>query len=134
MNNRNVQVIIPTNLHSPPETHEIEVAWILARHYEQNIEFLKPVDDYKRTTPDFVMGGALWELKSPDGKSKHNVERQIKRALKQSRNIIFDGRRTSVSDDVLISKIKYVSAPRSLIRKLVFISKDEKVLELVWKK
>ena len=54
---REAKVIIPPNLDNPPESHEVELAWILARHYGQSIEFLKPIDDYKRTTPDFVMSG-----------------------------------------------------------------------------
>jgi hypothetical protein len=134
MDRRKTIVIIPTDLPNPPEQHEVEVAWIVAKHYCQAVEFLRPVDDYKRTTADFIMHGAAWEMKSPEGKSKHNVERQIKRALKQSQNIIFDGQRTATSDDILINRLNYVATQRSAIRKLIYITKDQKVLELVWKK
>ena len=34
-----------------------------------------------------------WELKSPKGKGKNNIERQLQTGLKQSKNIIFDARR-----------------------------------------
>ena len=128
------QVIMPADLPNLPEQHEIEVAWILARHYQQVIEFLKPVNDYMRKTADFIMNGAVWEIKSPMGKSKRNVERQIKRALTQSQNIIFDGRRTAIPDEVLLNRINYVASQRTKIRKLVFIGKNKIVLELIWKK
>jgi hypothetical protein len=51
------QVIIPAAHINSPEPHEIEAAWILARHYGCTVEFLIPVDDYKRKTPDMVMQG-----------------------------------------------------------------------------
>jgi hypothetical protein len=31
------------------------------------------VDDYKRKTPDIVMQGIEWEMKSPSGKSKNTI-------------------------------------------------------------
>ena len=123
------QVIIPKNLLRPPEAHEIEVAWIVANHYQQAVEFLEPIDDYKRPTPDFVMNGMLWEVKSPSGKARRNVERQIKRAMKQSRNIIIDGRRTIMPDDVLISRLQHEAKAHGSIRKLLLFLKRKKSLK-----
>jgi len=69
----------------------IPTHWIvLERHYNRAVDFLCPVDDYKRKTPDIVMNGQLWEIKSPIRKSKNTIKRQIKRAVKQSCNIIVD--------------------------------------------
>ena len=59
MNKDNANVIIPINLDNPPEEIEIKIAWVVARYYNQTIEFLRPVDDYKRKTPDIVMNGQL---------------------------------------------------------------------------
>jgi hypothetical protein len=127
------KVIIPDNLNNQPERHEIEAAHIVAQHYNQTVEFLKPLDDYRRTTPDIVMNGQLWEIKSPVGKSRRNIERQIKRALKQSRNIIIDGRRSSVADSIFESKLHYEVQNSHSIRRLIFISKEKEILEIVWK-
>ena len=134
METKKPDVVIPSNIIPPPQEHEVSAAWILARHYEQTVEFLASIDDYKRKTPDFVMGGVMWEVKSPEGKSRQNVERQLRRALRQSRNIIFDGRRSAVPDDILKNKLKHEITIQRSVRKLVFISKDKKVLEIVWKK
>ena len=90
------QVIIPVNHPSPPEQHEIDAAWILARHFQCAVEFLTPVDDYKRKTADIVMLGIQWEMKSPIGASKSTIGNQFSIAKKQSRNIIIDTRRTAI--------------------------------------
>jgi hypothetical protein len=133
MSNDKANVIILSGIENLLEKHEVDAAWILARHYNAVIEFLRRVDGYKISTPDIVMNGVLWEIKSPEGKSKKNIERQVKRALKQSRNIIIDGRRSG-SDDVSIeNKLRKEVEAHTSIRRLVYITKTEKVLEIVWK-
>jgi hypothetical protein len=133
MEQTKANVIIPENFNKPPEQHEIETAWIIAHHYNQVIEFLKPIDDYHRSTPDIIMGGQLWEMKRPMGKSRLNIERQIKRALKQSPNIIIDGRSLNTADDILERKLHYVTTHHQSVRKLLFITKEKNVVEIVWK-
>jgi hypothetical protein len=44
------QVIIPSGLTNPPEPHEISAAWILARHYNTIVEFLRPIKGSEKTT------------------------------------------------------------------------------------
>jgi len=70
-------VTIPVGHPSPPEPHEVDAAMILARHYKCAVEFLAPVDDYKRKTADIVMLGVLWEIKSPIGASKSTIGNQF---------------------------------------------------------
>jgi hypothetical protein len=43
---------------------------------------IRPPDE-KRARGDIVMQGLEWEIKSPTGKTKNTVERQLKRAAKQ---------------------------------------------------
>jgi len=124
------QVIIPTGNYNPPESHEIDVAWIIARHFSCTVEFLIPVDDYKRKTADISIGNNEWEIKSPSGASKTTVHRQFERASKQSKYIVFDGRRTTLSDKILLSRIKKELKERRSIKRLLFIKKDSKILEI----
>ena len=124
-------VIIPTDLVNPIESHEIEAAWILARHYNVIVEFLKPIDGYKVKTADFVMDGIIWELKSPIGKSKNTIEYTLRRAGKQSRFLVFDGRRAQLSDEFMVQKIHYELSKRRSIKKVIFINKNQEVLEIV---
>jgi hypothetical protein len=124
-------VIIPPNLNNPPEDHEIEAAWIIARHYGCLVRFLKPIIGYKIKTPDFVIRGLLWELKSPISDSRrHCVSGHLDRASEQSRNIIFDARRTKLEDEFLIIQLLSELKKRRSVRKLIFIKKNSEVVEL----
>ena len=128
-----IQINIPPNLDNPPEENEIQIAQIIAMHYNTSVDFLRPVDDYKRKTPDIVLNGQLWEIKSPKGKSRNTIGRQMKRAVKQSKNIIVDGRRSPLVDDVIKSELIKQCAERRSLKKLIFISKKQLVIEILWK-
>lgn len=124
------EVIIPENLASLPEKHEIEIAWILARHYKFVVEFLKPTDSYKSKTPDVVMDGVMWEFKSPLGSSrKHTVQYQLRIALRQSRNIVLDGRRTKLDDGFIINQLRLEIRRHNRIKSVLFITKSNKIIE-----
>jgi hypothetical protein len=125
------QVIIPAGHPNPPEPHEIEVAWILARHFNTTVEFLIPADDYKRKTADIVLLGVEWEIKSPTGKSRNTVGYQFRRASKQSKYIVFDGRRTPISDTAIQDRIRFEMAKRISIKRVLFVAKSSEILEAV---
>jgi len=125
------EVIIPPNLENPPESHEIEAAWIIARHFNCVVKFLKPIIGYKIKTADFVFMGELWELEQPSSNSRRRcVGKQLERASKQSHNIIFDARKTKLEDDFLISQLSVELVKRSSVRKLLFISKSSNVIAI----
>ena len=124
------QVIIPVNHPNPPETHEIEAAFALARHYRCVVEFLIPIDDYKRKTADIVMFGVEWEIKCPIGKSKYTIQGQFRRASKQAKNIIIDTRRTKLKDGFIEKAVLYEIRKRPNIKKVVLINKFQKVIEI----
>jgi len=124
-------VIIPPGLIVPPEQHEIEAALILSRHYKCSVEFLIPVNDYKRKSADVVMQGVIWELKSPMGDSKKNtIERQFKKGTKQSRNIVLDTRRTKLDDLEIEKKVLHEATKRSSIKRVIMINKSGKIIVL----
>jgi hypothetical protein len=124
------QVIISAGHPNPLEPHEIEAAWILARHYGCTVEFLIPVDDYRRKTPDIVMFGVEWEIKSPVGKGRNTIRHQFGRASSQARNIVFDGRRTKIDDDSLQKGILREIKEHHSIQRVIFITKSQNVLEI----
>ena len=127
---RIIEVIIPDGVTQKPEPHEIEIAWILARHHKTIVEFLQPIGGYKIKTPDIVMNGLSWEIKSPTGSSrKSTIEYQFK-GLKQSRNLIIDGRRTKLDDEFILKQISSEIARHSRIGKILFITKSGKVIVL----
>ncbi|MDR1291804.1 MAG: hypothetical protein LBJ91_00190 [Clostridiales Family XIII bacterium] len=125
------KVTIPGDLDNFPERHEVDAAWILARHYDCEVSFLKATDSYKIKSPDISINQIPWEIKSPQGKSKYTVRRQLGRASKQSKYIVFDGRRTSLPDNVLVSRIRDEWKERRSIKRIIFINKSAEVLEIL---
>ena len=131
MKKEKAEVFIPPNLDNPPEEHEIEAAWIIAKHYDCLVKFLKPIIGYKIKTADFVIQGVLWELKSPTSTSRRKcVSRQLVNALEQSKNIIFDGRRTKLNDEFLQDQLLSEVKKKRSIRKLIFITKNDEIIVL----
>ena len=124
------QVIIPANHPNPPEAHEIDAAYILARHYQCEVKFLIPISDFKRKTADIIMLGVEWEIKSPIGKSKYTIQDQFRRASKQAKNIVLDTRRTKLKDDLIEKYILAALKKRPSIKKVILINKLQKVVEI----
>lgn len=124
------KVIIPSGHPNPPEPHEVDSAMILARHYQSDVEFIIPIDDYKRKTADILLLGVTWELKCPTGRAKATIENQFRRASKQSKNLIIDTRRTKLKYDIIVNKVNFELKSRSYMKKIILIDKSGKVIEL----
>jgi len=118
------QVILPIGHPNLPEQHEIEAAHALARYYQCSVEFLTPVDDYKRKTADIVMQGKIWEIKCPIGTSRSTIGNQFRVASKQARNIIIDSRRTSLDYESIEKTVIFELKNRPSIKHVIIINKS----------
>jgi len=118
------QVVIPASHPNPPEPHEIDTAWTLARHFRCTVEFLIPADDYMRKTADIIMLGVEWEIKSPIGNSKATIENQFRRASKQSKYIVIDTRRTTLDCDRIEKMLLLELNKRPIIKRVILIKKS----------
>ena len=125
---RSGQVIVPVGHPNQPEQHEIDAASALATHYQCTIEFLIPVDDYKRKTADIVMLGALWEIKCPIGSSKSTIGNQFRVASKQARNIVIDTRRTPLEYENIEKTVIMELKNRPSIKRVILINKSGEVI------
>ncbi|MBR3132273.1 hypothetical protein IKG33_02605 [Candidatus Saccharibacteria bacterium] len=99
------KVIIPANTN--PWPHEIKVATILASA-GHNVIFLKKSNLH---TADILLDNMEFEIKSPKSANSNSLEHLLKKALKQSSNIIIDTVQMKNSRDdkvkkFLISQIK----------------------------
>ena len=74
------------------------------------------------------MDGVEWEIKCPIGKSKRTLENNMRKALKQSQNIIFDLRHLKLSEKSSITQLEYEFNNRKRIKKLLIIKKDGELL------
>jgi len=124
------KVIIPVGHPKPPEQHEVDAAMVLALHYQTTVEFLKPVDDYRRTSPDITMFGVRWEIKSPKGSSKTTIKNQFQRASKQARNVVIDTHRSKLKDKDIEKSVNFEIQKRPYLKKVLMIDKSKKILAI----
>lgn len=107
------KVVVPVGVH--PWQHELKVAQMLA-DAGYNIEFIPEQNLLK--TADFKIDGTEFELKSPEGSKLSAVERNLRRALKQSPNIVFDSSRMpGVQDSKILQCILYITPISSSLSK-----------------
>jgi len=124
------KVIIPAKHPNPPEQHEISSAFVLAEHYRCSVEFLLPIDDYKRKTADIRMLGVMWELKCPTGSSQSTIQNQFRRAKKQAKNIVIDVRRTKLSYEIIEKRVRFEIKNNPRMKKVILINKLNKIVEI----
>ncbi len=120
------RTIIPLGVF--PEKHELETAAIFLAH-GFDVEFIMPSRTKGSKTPDVMIKGVLWEIKCPTGNGKKTVEKQLQRAGKQSKNIILDGRRTSLGDDNIENELQKKFALVRSIKRILFIKKDGVIID-----
>ncbi|MBE5905020.1 MAG: hypothetical protein E7275_12165 [Pseudobutyrivibrio sp.] len=94
-----------SNLKNPPEKHELATAKYFAS-LGKDIVFIQPSNIPNVHRPDIVMDGIEWEIKSPQGKSRRTIQKNFCHAIEQSKNIIFDLRRTNLQEDYCISELE----------------------------
>ena len=119
------KVLIPGGVH--PWPHELRVANILALA-GHTIEFI-PRTNTK--TADILLDNVPFEIKSPKSSNLNTLEHTLKKALKQSRNIIIDTSRIkNARDDNICHFLINQTRNRKQIKCLIMISKQRQVLDI----
>ena len=119
---------------SEPDAHEIEVATILSRKYNKQVELLPKVKTPQNIqTADYLIDGEKYDLKTPEGNGKNTLSGLLKHKSGQARNFIFDTSITEMSKEEVERQITriYGSPHRGFVDKIVVISNGnvEKVYE-----
>jgi len=124
---RGYKVILPVGLKPFPARYELSAAALLANHFKADVEFV-PRSNQK--TPDFIIDGVNWELKSPTGTGKNNIEHQLQTGLKQSKNIVFDARRSKIHIVKIRNELKRQFRLSKSIKRLILIEKAKNIVEI----
>lgn len=110
-----------------PWPHERRVADLLALagHY---VEFLPESHVH---TADVKIDGIEYEIKSPKSATANSLEHSLKKALKQSSNLVIDSSRLKgVRDDkirrFLVSQVR----SRKQIKRMLFVTKTGKIIDI----
>ena len=118
---------MPPGMKPRPEDHEIYVAGILAEYFKADVEF---VPRSNLQTPDFLIKGKVWELKSPTGTGKNNIQHQLQEAHSQSVNGILDASRSKMHPDEIKRRTEHQFKIVKSIKRLIFVPKDGQPLEI----
>ena len=123
------KIVIPAGKKIWP--HELRVAEILAMA-GYDVEFLEEINLYRG---DILLNGVEYEIKSPITSKSNSLEHVLKRALKQSSNIIIDTSRMKKSRDdntrkFLINQIRF----RKQIKHLLMITKKGQIVDITARK
>lgn len=122
---RKGKVITPADAN--PWPHEERVAKILARA-GYIVEFI-PESSIKQA--DILLNGTEYEIKSPITNKPDKLERVIKRALKQSKNIVYDSSRIKDLEDYkLLRFLTSKARQQRQIGKLILITKTGKIIDI----
>ena len=96
----------------------------------KNIKFIKPSTIEGSHTPDILMDGFEWEIKSPQGNSKRTIENNFRNAVAQSKYIIFDLRRVKLHDNQCVAKLEKEFRVRHYLKRLLIIKKDGSLVDI----
>lgn len=125
MNNSRGKVIVPANAN--PWPHEQRVAKILALAGHA-VEFI-PESNTK--TADILLDGVEFEIKSPKSANANSLEHILKKAVKQSCNIIIDtSRMKNIRDDNTWRFLVNQARLRKQIKKLIMITKQGQIIDV----
>lgn len=122
-------IYIPPNIKPFPKEHELYSARALAdRGY--SIKFLIPDNRAGSKTADIKLNDEIFEIKSPTGKIS-SIERNLKRAVKQSNKIVFDCRRMKINNSkVIIAELKKRLKKQKNIEKILMIDRHGHVIDI----
>lgn len=125
------RIIRPIDLRPKPSRYEERVAELCAEWFQSDISF---VVRSHHTSPDIlvVRTNQFWEIKNIRGCSKHTIEDNLRRASKQSQNIIISLLISSrMSTCTAEGRIKQVlQARRMPIKHVLLITKMGKIIDI----
>ena len=129
MPKKEFSVIVPESVFPKPSAREMSAAYILLDYFKSDIKFV-PRSNQK--TPDFIINGHHWELKTPTGTGKYNIQHLLHSAIQQSKNIIVDARFSKMHLARIVSELKRHSTLTTKgIENLIVITKAKKIIVII---
>ncbi|MBQ3321126.1 hypothetical protein IJG71_03325 [Candidatus Saccharibacteria bacterium] len=129
MSKKEFSVIVPESVFPKPSAREMSAAYILLDYFKTDIIFV-PRSNQKK--PDFLINGLHWELKTPIGTGKYNIQHLLHSAIQQSKNIIVDARYSKMRLSRIVNELKRHSTLTTKgIKNLIVITKAKKILVII---
>lgn len=119
------KIIIAPDLNVWP--HEYETAKALAMT-GMTVEFIRRSEEYRTTSADVIMNGLIWEIKAPESDKAKVIEKNLRKALHQSKNVIFDARRMKKLPDMVIEReVRKWCCELRTIKHLIYVNRSGEV-------
>ena len=128
MMKRRGTIIAPSNLNI--QEHEMSTARAIA-DYGMDVEFVARIEGNRAKSADFVGNGVLWEVKSPTSDNLRVVQKRLREAIHQSRDIIFDSRRMRrLTNKSIQAEVEKWAKNLTSIRRLLYINRMGEVVKI----
>lgn len=108
-----------------PQEKRIAEILALAGHY---VEFLREQNNLP--TADVRLDGVEYEIKSPETAKLTSVEQLIRKALKQSPNIIIDSTRCKIRNDKLLRYLVHKCREQKQIKEMLLITRNGQIINV----
>lgn len=119
------KIIIAPDLNVWP--HEYETAKALAMT-GMTVEFIRRSEEYRTTSADVIVNGLIWEIKAPESDKTKVIEKNLRKALHQSKNVIFDARRMKKLPDMVIEReVRKWCCELRTIKHLIYVNRGGEV-------
>lgn len=119
------KIIIAPDLNVWP--HEYETAKALAMA-GMTVEFIRRSEEYRTTSADVIVNGLIWEIKAPESDKTKVIEKNLRKALHQSKNVIFDARRMKKLPDMVIEReVRKWCCELRTIKHLIYVNRGGEV-------
>lgn len=93
-----------------------------------SITFLPKNNASCESSPDILLNGLVWEMKSPLSDQAKRIQRTLRRALHQSENIIFDSQRIKkLSDAQVLRELRKWVPQMNHLKHLIYVDKRRNV-------
>lgn len=128
MKNSQGKIIIAPGINLWEQEYETAQALAMAG---LTVEFIRRSEESRRTSADAMINGFVWEMKAPKADNARAIDRNLRRALHQSPNIIFDSHRMRKLPDATIERElrKHAREMRS-IKHLWFVNRRREIIDI----
>lgn len=95
------------------------------------VEFVRKSEVDGESTADVIINGVAWEMKAPNSSSMKAVQRNMHKALKQSRYVIIDSRRMKgIPGEAIEREVRSLAPKFKSLRGLLFVNRRGEVLDI----
>lgn len=95
------------------------------------MEFIPRSNNRYDKSADAFIDGLIWEMKALKSSKLHMVEQNLRRALKQSSNAIFDSRRMKgLPDHAIERELRKWGKELKSLKRLLFVNRHAQVIDI----